>query len=155
ESLLYKTLNPTNILGFRLAPAACTDSTGRLRWAAQRWDSFGQKDEIILWSPAVAAGLDGAWAQAWDYYPGLDYDVEVKIFDDARRTDTGTSVASSSRSETRPALAYDPAGRLWIAYEEGPEKWGKDYGALEPGKGEPLYSSRSVRVVCLQDGKLY
>src|SRR5262249_22961384 len=35
------------------------------------------------------------------------------------------------------------------------EKWGKDYGALDSKDGQPLYSSRSVRVVCLQDGKLY
>ncbi|HKA07089.1 MAG TPA: hypothetical protein VKD71_07510, partial [Gemmataceae bacterium] len=38
--------------------------------------------------------------------------------------------------------------------EEGPELWGKDYGALAAEKGQPLYSSRSVRVACLVDGKL-
>src|ERR1051326_1859045 len=46
-----------------------------------------------------------------------------------------------------------PQGRLWVAYEEGPELWGKDYGALAVDKGQPLYSSRSVRVACLVDGK--
>src|SRR5262249_61330142 len=51
---------------------------------------------------------------------------------------------------------YDARGRLWIAYEEGPEKWGKDYGAFVPDQGNALYNSRSVRVVCLDtDGKLY
>src|SRR5436190_732699 len=53
----------------------------------------------------------------------------------------------------RPSFVYGPAGRLWIAYEEGPELWGKDYGALDAGDGEPLYSSRSVRVVCLEGDK--
>jgi hypothetical protein len=64
-------------------------------------------------------------------------------------------VASSSRFEARPSICYDPQGRLWIAYEEGPEQWGKDYGAFVADQGDPLYSSRSVRVVCLQDGKLF
>jgi hypothetical protein len=52
-------------------------------------------------------------------------------------------------------MVYDKEGRLWIAYEEGPEKWGKDYGSLVPGPGNPLYSARSVRVVCIDtDRKL-
>src|SRR5262249_35516578 len=54
-----------------------------------------------------------------------------------------------------PSCAYDAKGRLWIAYEEGPELWGKDYGALVPNKGNPLYNARSVRVVCLDNGKLF
>ena len=28
-------------------------------------------------------------------------------------------IAATSRFEARPSLAYDPKGRLWIAYEEG------------------------------------
>src|SRR5207247_9434259 len=63
-------------------------------------------------------------------------------------------VASSSRFEARPSVAYDAQGRLWIAYEEGPKNWGKDSGALFH-TGDPLYSDRSVRVVCLDtDGQL-
>ena len=59
------------------------------------------------------------------------------------------AIAASPKFEARPSIVYDPAGRLWIAYEEGPEKWGKDYGALVPAAGNPLYNARSVRVVCL------
>src|SRR5262249_5404359 len=53
------------------------------------------------------------------------------------------------------SAAYDPKGRLWIAYEEGPLHWGKDHGALDKNEGNPLYTERSVRVVCLDtDGRL-
>ena len=31
--------------------------------------------------------------------------------------------------EAYPSIAYDPSGRLWIAYEEGGRGWGKDFGA--------------------------
>jgi hypothetical protein len=61
----------------------------------------------------------------------------------------------SSKFEARPSICYDPAGRLWIAYEEGPVQWGKDAGALVHDQGNPLYNERSVKVVCLQDGKLF
>ena len=62
-------------------------------------------------------------------------------------------IAASPRFEARPSACYDAKGRLWIAYEEGPENWGKDFGALQDG-GNPLYNARAVRVVCLEDGKL-
>src|SRR5262249_31229124 len=52
------------------------------------------------------------------------------------------------------SLCYDARGRLWIAYEEGPEQWGKNYGALDHSGGTPLYFARTVKVVCLADGKL-
>src|SRR5262249_4391257 len=32
---------------------------------------------------------------------------------------------------------------------------GKDYGALDADDGNPLYNERSVRVICIQDGKLF
>ncbi|MGE3809373.1 MAG: hypothetical protein AB7K24_32315, partial [Gemmataceae bacterium] len=60
---------------------------------------------------------------------------------------------ASSMHEARPAACYDPQGRLWIAYEEGPVRWGKDFGAFETA-GNPLYFARTVKVVCLVDGKL-
>src|SRR5262249_14182329 len=90
----------------------------------------------------------------FDTYKDGDYDVYVAVFAPDAKRPVVSLVAGSARFEARPALAYDGAGRLWIAYEEGPTKWGKNYGALEADKGQPLYSSRSVRVVCFQDGKL-
>ncbi len=43
---------------------------------------------------------------------------------------------------------YDPQGRLWIAYEEGAEGWGKDWGA-HISTGVPLYDARAIRLVGL------
>jgi hypothetical protein len=97
----------------------------------------------------ITASLEGNNWIAYDYYnrPTGDYDIAVT------RGPNVVAIASR-RFEARPSLACDPKGRLWIAYEEGPEKWGKDSGALARG-GDPLYSDRSVRVVCLDtDGKL-
>jgi hypothetical protein len=110
------------------------------------------------WHPALAAGPDGGVALAYDTYRDGDYDVnliDLKLSGNAQRL-IGKRIAASSKFEARPSVAYDPLGRLWIAYEEGPVRWGKDYGAFVPDQGHALYDTRHVRVVCLDtDGKLY
>jgi hypothetical protein len=105
------------------------------------------------WAPALAAGPAGQIAVAYDAYKDGDYDVHVTVIDGKQVTDY--SVADSPKFEARPSVVYDPQGRLWIAYEEGPEKWGKNFGALDEDKGNPLYNVRSVRVACLVDGKVF
>ena len=54
-------------------------------------------------------------------------------------------MAATPRYEAYPSIAYDPAGTLWIAYEEGGENWGKDFGAYET-TGIALYQGRAVRL---------
>jgi hypothetical protein len=110
------------------------------------------KNGTNCWQPAVAAGPGGEVAVAYDVYADGDYDVHVAVLKDDQVTDY--PVATSALFEARPSVVYDAHGRLWIAYEEGPEKWGLDYGALDNRDGNPLYNARSVRVVCLADGKL-
>jgi hypothetical protein len=164
--------------GPNLNPVMCTDPTGRPALAWQAWadkaspgilayfseggkwtgiDLLGglwSKDNYC-WHPAAAAGPDGQTAFAFDVCSdGGDYDVSLGILSKGGIL-RHHRIANSSRFEARPSLAYDPQGRLWIAYEEGPEQWGKDYGAFVADQGDPLYTSRSVRVVCLQDGKLF
>jgi hypothetical protein len=157
-----------------LGPVLCTAGDGTLWLAAQSWDEAGTANISLFrckdgkwgdgpalsapkkaenrWAPALAAGPDGKVALAYDVYRDGDYDVVAATIDGERVTEQ--AVAASAKFEARPSLAFDAAGRLWIAYEEGPERWGKDYGALVPRAGDPLYSSRSVRVVCLADGRL-
>jgi hypothetical protein len=128
--------------------------TGDYRWIrdmAEGGRGRGPANEN-RWGHAVTAGLDGKDWVAYDYYnrDTGDYDIAVYSKGGGPR---GFTIASR-KFEARPSLACDTKGRLWIAYEEGPEKWGKDSGALAHG-GDPLYSDRSVRVVCLDtDGKL-
>jgi hypothetical protein len=157
-----------------LNPMAVTDQQGRMWWEHQSWvptaasfpkskpDKSVKLNRIdstwqIEWRTAIAAGPNGEVATAYDYYGNGDYDVLVrvkKMNKNGGQSISQNGIAGSARFEARPSVCYDAKGRLWIAYEEGPEKWGKDSGALAHG-GDPLYSDRSVRVVCLDtDGKL-
>src|SRR5260370_8773830 len=56
-----------------------------------------------------------------------------------------TPVAATARYEAYPSVAYDPSGRRWVAYEEGAERWGKDFGAHD-STGIALYQGRAVRL---------
>ncbi|HMC64047.1 MAG TPA: hypothetical protein VKI65_03840, partial [Gemmataceae bacterium] len=152
-----------------LNPVMCTDFSGKALLVCQCWDKADGKFSALRWepktgfsyilgvgalipswNPVIAAGPGDQDAYAWDNYSGAgDYDVVLPPDRSA------LDIATSSRFEARPSICYDPKGRLWIAYEEGSEKWGKDYGALVPNKGNPLYNERSVRVVCLHDGELF
>jgi hypothetical protein len=162
--------------GPHINPVLCTDQSGQLYHAWQttqdasvRFGSGSGLNDYMAgaplnetgtsnWHPALAAGPDGGVALAYDTYRDGDYDINLI---DLKLASTGTRIigkriAESSKFEARPSLAYDPKGRLWIAYEEGPVQWGKDYGAFMPDQGHPLYDTRNVRVVCLDiDGKLY
>nr|BAL53965.1 hypothetical conserved protein [uncultured Planctomycetota bacterium] len=154
-----------------LGPVACTDQHGRVWMAWQSWDSTGKatirfctiEDNKITqsgrlatttqtnqWAPAIAAAADGRVAIAFDVYNG-DYDVYVAIIEGGKIS--FHPLATSAKFEARPSIVWDEAGRLWIAYEEGTERWGKDFGAFDT-EGQPLYGSRSVRVVCWHNGKL-
>ncbi len=160
-----------------LGPVACTDRQGHVHVAWQSWDESGlarigwmscrdgkwgpgrvladQNKGENRWHPAIAAGPTGEVAFAYDVYRDGDYDVEVAVLDRDRKQGTIVPIATSAKFEARPSLAYDARGRLWIAYEEGPERWGKDYGALVANQGNPLYNARSVRVVCLDGDQLH
>jgi hypothetical protein len=110
------------------------------------------------WCPAIAADSKGNVYVAFDTYEQGNYDVRLYVRGKEERI---VKVADSPRFEARPHIVCDAQDRVWIAYEEGDEQWGKDYTNATPRKvgldsnpGFPLYLRRDVRVKCLADGKL-
>jgi hypothetical protein len=158
--------------------AAATDSAGTvwLAWQAWRKDNF----DILLaaleeghpwkepravsesrandWSPALTTDSKGNVYVAWDTYDKGNYDVSLRRIGKEPQSWT---VAGSAKFEARPHLVCDARDRIWIAYEEGDEQWGKDFAneqfrriSLQKNPGYALYIHRTVRVKCLVDGKL-
>lgn len=99
------------------------------------------------WEPAVAVTRDGAFHVAWDSYRG-DYDVFLRTLRGGK-WGPETPVAASPKLENHATLAVDPADRLWIAWEEGPENWAGD--SHDGG----LRARRDIAIACWKDGKLY
>jgi len=157
-----------------LSPVAVTDSSGAV-WVA--WQGYRKNFEILVtrqlgekfapeqpvsistasdWSPQIAAGPGGEVAVAWDTYDKGDYDVYLRRLRYSGRItmEDPLPVAASPRFEARPSLAYDPAGKIWVAYEEGPSGWGKDFGAYET-TGMGLYQAARVRLKVVDGRGLY
>lgn len=165
----------SNAPGSDFFPAAATDSTGRVwvTWVGGRAANFSvfathqtghtfapaarlTKAAADEWEPAIAADKNGNVTVAWDTYQKGDYDIYMAKAGPDGAFGAPAPVAATLGFEVRPSLAYDGAGRLWIAYEESGNLWGKDFGALKK-KGIPLYSGmRSLGIkVLAPDGKWF
>jgi hypothetical protein len=160
----------TNGDGSSIDPVATTDSGGRVWVAFQGWRkgrasifaSTQHANELTRpavvgtstgneWNPAIAADRDGNVAVAWDSYRNGNYDVFMKVARGPGQWGKEQAVAASAKYEAYPSIAYDPTGRLWAAYEEGGERWGKDFGAYDT-TGLAVYQGRAVRVVVFDKG---
>ena len=138
-------------------------ANGRVVVAWQAWRDgqadilFGPVDDLSRpvnlsnhpandWSPSIAAGPSGV-AVAFDSYRNGNYDVFLARVNPADGAEPRlTAVADSTRFEARPTVALDPRGRAWVAYEERPDNWGKDFGKIPDPKGVGLYSASAVKV---------
>ena len=99
------------------------------------------------WEPVAAPASGGGFHVAWDSYRG-NYDVFVRTLSNGRWSPE-LAVASSPRLENHASLSLDGSGRLWIAWEVGPENWASDSAELG------LRSRRDVAFACLVNGQLH
>jgi len=95
-------------------------------------------------------------AVAWDTYDKGDYDVFLRRmkFDRGLKMEAPEAVAAAETFEARPSVAYDPQGRIWVAYEASEVKWGKDFGAYET-TGIGLYQGHNLQLKCLDRGTVF
>jgi hypothetical protein len=181
EGTWTEVIRVTNARGTDFHVVATTDARGVvwLAWQGRRQDQYDiwvsaqqqghawseprpiSNSPANDWSPAIAADPRGNVHVAWDSYDQGNYDVRLRTIGQA--DSPVVVIAGSSRFEGRPSLACDRDGRLWIAYEEGDEQWGKDYAhagsvtnvGLAKNPGFALYVNRTVRVKCLADNRLH
>ena len=118
--------------------------------AAQQGNGFGAPATVSSssgneWDPAIAADGTGRITVAWDSYRNGNYDIFMRSTSPAGQWGAEAPVAATARYEAYPSLAYDPSGRLWVAYEEAGEGWGKDFGAYST-PGVALYQGIVIRL---------
>ncbi|MCB1021344.1 MAG: hypothetical protein KDC27_15540 [Acidobacteria bacterium] len=161
----------TDAPGTDFNPVAAHDGKGRAWVAWQGWRN-GQFDVLLAqlgadaeplqvsssprndWNPAIASNGDGSVWVAWDTYDQGTYDVFVRRVVEGR-PDAPIAVASSAAFEARASVAVDAKGRPWVAFEEGPENWGKDYGDRWTGRnGAPFYLDRYIDVRVVEGGRV-
>lgn len=173
-----KPLRLTKNPGPDINPAAATDSQGRVwvTWQGFRGDNanilalrqqgeaFGEELVVTAepaneWEPAIAVAKSGDVAIAWDTYANGNYDVYFRVARQGDQLGPPIPVAASTAQEAHAAVTYDGSQRLWVAWEQGPEQWGKDFGAMvqEQDRGAPLYGGgpRTVMVKCFDGAQAF
>ena len=101
------------------------------------------------WSPTIAIDGRRTIHVAYDTYETGNYDVELARFGANGEPLGVLPIANTPLFEARPSVAVDPSGRVWIAYEERTENWGKDAENLVTGAGSTLYRQSRVKVKCV------
>ncbi|TAH39311.1 MAG: DUF3604 domain-containing protein [Planctomycetota bacterium] len=89
--------------------------------ASWREGELRASGQHLGWCPSPAHDATGAPHLAYDTYRGGSYDV---IYRDPAGQET--TVAGTSRAEFHPSLALDADGRVWLAWEEAEENWGRE-----------------------------
>jgi hypothetical protein len=108
------------------------------------------------WEPRLAFGMKDEALVVFDSYRNGNYDVFL-----ARVATSGKQtlipLAQSARYEARPEAAVSPDGKtLWVAYEDGTKRWGKDLGSEWRKLGGGLNYDRRIKVIRmdLESGKI-
>ncbi len=150
---------------------AATDSKGR-PWVV--WQSFAgtfsdlyartpQGKTIAItthakgdWEPRITFGPKDEALVVFDSYRRGNYDVYLATISANGEKDI-VPVAQSDRYEARAGHALSKDGKhLWVAYEDGTERWGKDLGSEWRKLGGGLNYDRRIKVVRmdLESGKI-
>ena len=122
------------------------------RWSQENRISEGISTNGNSWWPSVAAGKNGSIVVAWDGYASGSYDVYLRRFENNRWRPV-QGVATTSRFEAHPTIAFDHEDRVWVAWGESGADWGKDTGFLVMRKGTQLHESRTIRIVCVDGNR--
>ena len=122
------------------------------RWTPEISLSDPQRDPRANdWYPSVAVDRDGAAWVAWETYASGSYNVLLREIRNGKPS-TIHKVTSSARFHSHASVAVDARNRVWIAYDEAPENWGKDVGFLLSG-GTGIYESRTIKIAVYDNGR--
>ncbi len=165
-----KTVTISKAAASNLFPNAKTDSRGRV-WVTWQLFQDGGNDIYAAhldpktkswsepirvtkhpagdWEPRLAFGKTDEALIIFDSYRAGNYDVYLAKVTPADKT-TISPIAATKRYEARAHGAVSPDGKtLWVAYEDGPERWGKDLGSEWRKSGGGLNYGRHLYLVAM------
>ncbi len=111
------------------------------------------------WQPDVAVTEGNQIHVVWDVYDGESFNVRYRRWQEGAWGEIA-DLASTAAFEGRAQVVEGERNRVWVAYEEGSENWGKHYYSRQ-GRGEPrgyyemdqkkgpLHTFRSLRILSI------
>ncbi len=83
--------------------------------------------------------------------PG-NYDIFLRKVNADGSMEPLQQVTRSGKFQAHASLAVDGAGRVWLAWDESGDNWGKDWNRDDQSRSTTLYANRHPRVAVLENG---
>jgi hypothetical protein len=103
------------------------------------------------WMPDAAGDSSGNLYIAWDSYRTGNYDIFLRKVSADGSMEPIQQVTHSGKFQAHASLAVDRAGRVWLAWDESGDNWGKDWNRDDQTRSNTLYSNRHPRVAVLEN----
>ena len=131
------------------------DGQSHVLLSTLRGNSWSKPTEISgpnAWMPDAAADSAGNLYIAWDSYRTGNYDIFLRKVNADVSMGPIQQVTQSGKFQAHASLTVDLAGRVWLAWDESGDNWGKDWHRDDQSRSTTLYSSRHPRVAVLENG---
>ena len=104
------------------------------------------------WMPDAACDSAGNLYIAWDSYRTGNYDIFCRTVHTDGVMEAIQQITQSGKFHAHASLAVDRADRVWLAWDESGDNWGKDWNRDDQSRSTTLYSSRHPRVAVMDNG---
>jgi len=117
-----------------------------------QWSKPAEISGPSAWMPDAAADVSGNLYVAWDSYRTGNYDIFLRKVNTDGSMEPIQQVTQSGKFQAHASVAVDQAGRVWLAWDESGDNWGKDWNRDDQSRGTTLYADRHPRVAVLENG---
>ncbi len=131
------------------------DGQPHVMWSKLRngtWSSPVEISGASVWAPEAAADSKGNLYVAWDSYRTGNYDIFLRKINSDGTMEATQQVTRSARFQAHPTVAVDKQDRVWLAWDESGDNWGKDWNRDDQLRATTLYYDRRPRVAVLENG---
>jgi hypothetical protein len=125
--------------------------TGR-RWGREVLVSSSKASD---WQPALALDSRGAAWISWDSYQHGNYDVFLRSLDAAGKLGSTAAITTEPSAQFHTGIAIDREDRVWVAWDDGGDNWGKDFSTSSAAPGSRgLHWKRSLGIRAFSNGRI-
>ena len=121
------------------------------RWGPETKISNDTADD---WDPAIALDRTGTAWISWDGYKTGNYDVYLRSFD-GRKVGDVIAMTTEPTAQFHSSVAVDSQDRVWVAWDEADQNWGKDFSKVSAAPGSRgLHYSRKIGMRVYANGRV-
>ena len=112
------------------------------------WSKPAEISGPSAWMPDAASDSAGNLYIAWDSYRTGNYDIFLRKVNADGSMEPIQQVTHSGKFQAHASVAVDPAGRVWLAWDESGDNWGKDWNCDDQTRSTTLYSTATRAWPC-------